>query len=387
LKTVTIFVATLFAYWLCMGPPSQHNEHIVLAYSMLHGHLSVNPFQPWEHVTIGGFVYTVHPPLAALLCLPFVALKFYNQTLISVFYGALAVTACWGMSQRIDRPVDESLEKDGRENCEAKPSENHHALWLTLFFGFGTVVFYEATYGASWGMCSVVATIPTFLVLSELYGKARPLNVGLWAVVACFARNDLVLVLPVYAIWLLWKSRGLIDYFLIVAAGGVLYALINEARFGTLTDPTMWIWYAQDIAGGKRFPWGPFSLHYLPLNIYTALFLGPAYTWQAPFIRPQAIGQSLLTTSPALLLALRAKFWNVEMVLLWSAIVLGMGACMLVWSNGVEQFGARYWIQSFPFFVALIAKTPIDQFAKVLIVASIFLVVAFTMEIRGLGWA
>ena len=236
------------------------------------------------------------------------------------------------------------------------------------------------------GNVLVISTIPTFLASAELYGKARPLNVGLWAVVACFARNDLVLVLPVYGAWLLWKHRGLLDYLLVIAAGAIVYVALNLVRFGSFGDPTMWIWYAQDVAGGKRFPWGPFSLHYLPLNIYTALFLGPAYVWQAPFIRPQAIGQSLLTTSPALLLALRARFTK-ETCLFWAAIILGMGACMLVWSNGVEQYSCRYWIQVFPFFIALISKTPIDQFAKILIVASIALTLFFTWEIRVLGWA
>lgn len=269
--------------------------------------------------------------------------------------------------------------------------------WLTAFFALGTVFFYEATFGASWGMCSVVSTIPTFLALTEIYDKRRPLMVGLWATLAAFARYDLVLTIPVYL--LLWRCvscpwrpstphppREKAAFFLFPALGLLTYFALNLVRFHTFIDPTLGIWFAQDAAGGKIYPWGAFSLHYLPLGIFTALFAGPNPSLRFPFLRPTAFGQSLLTTSPALLLALRYRP-SPQAWLLLAGCALSMGPALTVWSNGVEQFGARYWIQALPFLLALMVQTPLDRFAKTLILTSILFCMWGTFVVRLYGWA
>lgn len=266
--------------------------------------------------------------------------------------------------------------------------------WLTAFFALGTVFFYEATFGASWGMCSVVSTIPTFLALTEIYDKRRPLMVSLWATLAAFARYDLVLTIPVYL--LLWRCvscpwrpstphppREKAAFFLFPALGLLTYCALNLVRFHTFIDPTLGIWFAQDTAGGKIYPWGPFSLHYLPLGIFTQLFSGPRFDLHFPWMRPTPFGQSLLLTSPAVILALRARGQS----FLWLALILSSLAYLTVWSSGQEQFGTRYTIQSFPFVIALMAQTPLDRFAKTLILTSILFCMWGTCVVRLYGWA
>ena len=47
-------------------------------------------------------------------------------------------------------------------------------LWLTFFFGLGTIIWYEAQLGAVWGFCLVLSVAPTLCALNEVFGEARP---------------------------------------------------------------------------------------------------------------------------------------------------------------------------------------------------------------------
>ena len=167
-----IFALAFAIFRLAAGEATPFDVLIAQADSFLHGHLYlIQTAIPWEHITVNGFNYSIHPPLAALLCTPFVALGFRDQGVIFVLFGAISVMLAYRLTA---------------------------SLWLTAFYGLGTVIFYEVTNGASWGGCLLVSTIPTFLALIELGGKRRPCVVGLCATLAAFARWDLALVIPVY---------------------------------------------------------------------------------------------------------------------------------------------------------------------------------------------
>jgi hypothetical protein len=184
-KTVAVFLLAFAAYWLTRCPPSPHNEAVLQAWAFLHGHAWVE--QPvWEHVQFGGHNYLLHPPGAAILLLPFVAIWGLgtNQTAVSVLLCAIEAALAWRLLGVF------GLKDSAR-------------LWLTAFFSFGTVLFYEGTLGYSWGFVSISSVLPTLLALSEVFGKRRPLLVGLWAGLAALCRYDLVLVWPIYATILL----------------------------------------------------------------------------------------------------------------------------------------------------------------------------------------
>lgn len=358
-----MFFIALGVYWLFRCPATQHDEHLRLAFALYNGHWFVDGFAPWEHVDVLSHSYELHPILSAIVCFPFVALGYRDQTAISVLIGAVGVALCFRMTR---------------------------SYWLAAFLALGTVYGYEATLGASWGFCLVLSTLPTFLALTECFGECRPWRVGLWAALAFFARTDLGLVWPVY-LWMVIQRRGwieAIEALVPMQLAVIVYLALNIVRFNSLLDPTLSIWYWQDIAGGKGpTPWGPFSLRYLPLGVYTALFRGPQFQMTWPWLRPSAFGQSLLLTSPALLLAFRDRYSARESRHLLLASGLSVLPALCVWSNGVEQFGARYWIQAFPFLIALMALAPLDRTAKALIILSIILCVWQTYSIRTLGWA
>ena len=421
-------IVVLAAYWMTRGRPTIHIEHLITAWCWLQGRPWIDGFQRgqgvvWESVKIGGHWFGVHPPLSALVCLPFVWLAVYDQTFVEIIVGAAAAGALWWMM--------------GRMGCERRGKA-----WLAAFFSFGTIVWYEATLGASWGFCAVLSTIPTSIASGcVLWDKDRELSVhcegsswsercrrsrsatavffcGLCAGLAALARYDLVLVWPVYAGLLIASRRSfdtprgarrlrMTDVGLYV--GGLLPALIAavlyaEARFGKPYDIAFFEWWKFDAPRlGLDVRSGPFGLRYLWQGIYVAVFMAPRALGRWPFYMPQIAGQSILATSPAFLLALRAPwrrggdFWNCaegmpvwdwQVPLLWAAVVLGMGAAMLTYAAGAVQFGARYWIQVYPFLLALMVKGWTgDGLDKALIVVSIVLIAWGMYAIREYGGA
>ncbi len=372
-NTGIIFGICLALYWLGRYSATPHNEHVLQAWAFWHGHFYIDSTPIHEMVNSGGHWYDLHPPLSAVMMMPSVAIwgLSANQTLVCVILGAVSVTLAWRLFLKL-----------GLDSETAK--------WLTVFFAVGTTFWYEATLGASWDFALVASTVPTLLALNETFGKGRPWLVALWASLGFFARWDLALTWPIY-VRLLWvrgkKAEGLVWMFVPFLTAIILYIGYNLARFGTLNDPSLWMWYAVDEYRKVRTH-GPFSIYYLPMNLYTALFLGAVYTDAAPWIRPLHWGQAILLTSPAFVLALRANFLRPVSVLLAMAVVLGMLPALLVYANGFTQFGCRYWVQVFPFMLALMAlgvPRPLDQFSKILIVASVLIVAFNVWQIRTMG--
>src|SRR5260370_8767323 len=104
---------------------------------------------------------------------------------------------------------------------------------------------------------------------------------------------------------------------------------------------------------------------------------------------PQVSGHALVLSRPAFLLALKPSLWKPVTGLMWAATLLGMAAALSVYANGFVQFGARYWIQVYPFLLVLVALgvgKRTDQITKILIIASILILSFATWHIRTMGF-
>jgi len=377
LKFFIVFLLFLAFYWLTAGPKTHFNEHVRLADALLHGHMWIPPPPPYmERANFGGHAYIVHPPLPAFTLVPLVAIfgTSLSQTMVSVVIGAFSVALAWRLC---------GLFVTG----EAQ-------IWLTIFFGVGTTFWYEATLGDSWNFAVVMSVSATLLALNELFGEARPFVVGLCAGLAALARYDLVLAWPFYLamLWVRgqsWRSLSALGGFAIVLA---ISTWFNEVRFGTVTDISIWLftrhddWLQQRMGGGP-----PIQLRFLPGNLYALLFMAPVLDGNFPYIHPQIQGQALMLTSPAFVLALRPNFRKAIPILLLCAAAFSMGAVLLWYGNGFTQFGMRFYVQAFPFLLAMTAlgaqESGIDQMGKILIVMSVILVAYGTWHIRTRGFA
>ena len=84
---LAVFVAFLALYSTTMYAPTPFNAHVLQAYAFLHGHAWIDlPNCCIEHAPYNGRYYQIHPPLPAILLLPFVAIwgNDTNQTIASV---------------------------------------------------------------------------------------------------------------------------------------------------------------------------------------------------------------------------------------------------------------------------------------------------------------
>ena len=367
-------VLFLAFYGTTISPPTPYTEPVQQAYAFLHGRTWVDAPDYMEHIVWHGRSYLLHPPLAALITLPAVAIwgLATNQTAISVVVGAVSLGLVWRLLGRIGLGVAARV-------------------WLTLFFGVGTTFWYEATLGSSWDF-SLLVTVPfTLAALGEVFGEARPWAVGVLAAIPALARYDMALAWPCYA-GLLWvsgrRARELLTMLPSIVAVAALLVAFNEVRFGTPYDVARWLWYNQDKYRFVR-PGGPLALRHFPFNLYTLLFMAPSYSDKFPYIHPEFLGQALMLTSPAFVLALRPSFLRPTPALVALAAALCTGPIMLWYANGFAQLGARFYVEIYPFLLTLIAlgvPRKLDQLTKILIVASIVFVAFFTWQVRWYGW-
>ena len=238
----------------------------------------------------------------------------------------------------------------------------------------------------------MLASIPfTLGALAEVFGEARPWMVGLLAAMAALARYDMVFAWPFYAA-LLWvrgrSARELLSMLPWMGAALMVFVAFNEARFGEPYDIGMWLWYSQDKYRFAR-PGGPLALSHFPFNLYTLLFMAPGYSEKFPYVHPEFLGQALILTSPAFILALRPSFLRPTTILVALAAALCAGPSMLWYANGFAQLGTRYYVEVYPFLLTLIAlgaPRKLDQLTKILIVVSVIFVVFFTWQVRWYGW-
>ena len=366
----TFAVLTAFlAFYAVTGSidRSPYNAHIRQAIAFLHGRTDIEYSPGIEQVVFAGRYFQLHPPLPAILLMPFVAIWGIdtNQTAFALVAGAIDAALAWWLLGKLKLSVSARV-------------------WLTLFFSAGTVLWFEALNGGSWDVSQIVAVGFTLAALGEVFGAARPGVIGLLAGLSALARNDLALDFPIFfglclvrrRNWraMLWMAPGF-------ALSGVVYVAMNEARFNSVFDLGQFLYT----------PGTPtFAASFLPQNLDTLLFMAPRIDGTFPFIHPVASGQALTFTSPAFLLALRAKLTSPTPALLLVGALLAMMPSLFFNNPGSAQFGTRHYIHSFPFLLVLMAQgLPgyVDQLTKILIVASLVLIGVGVLQIRlwGLG--
>lgn len=363
----------VFALFLAFYAATAGNEtspfdaHVRQAFSFVHGHIWIEAPYYIEHAHVGNYDYQLHPLLPAFILMPFAAIwgMDTNQTIFCIVFGALDVGLAWRMLGRF------------RLTLNAR-------IWLTAFFGLGTIVWYEAINGSSWEVSMLVAIAFTLAALDEMFGAARPVMVGLCAGLAALARYDLAFVWPFFAALMYLRRRNFRD--LIWMAPGfvlttVLYVVFNELRYHSLFDRGVFIFAPP---GSKLF-----GFQYLVGNLNTVLFMAPSENATFPYFHPSFGGQAIIFTSPAFILALRPSFRRLETVLVGLAAIVTMIPSLLYFTNGFSQFGTRHYLHAFPFLLVLMAigtHRRADQLTRILIAISIFLIAFGVWHIRWYGF-
>jgi len=371
LSQFAVFVVFLAFYAITAGSDtSPYNAHVRQAFAFIHGHTYIDAPNYIEHAQVGAYSYQLHPILPAILLMPFTAIwgMDTNQNYFSIIVGALDMALAWRLLGRFHLTVNARK-------------------WLTVFFGAGTIIWYETVNGGSWGVSMVVAILITLIAFDEMFDKGRPAVVGFFAAIAGLARYDLVFVWPVYlALLLFWRRRSIRELFWFIpgcALTAAIYVTFNFIRYHSPFDRGVVYYMPKDQQT-------LFAFRFFPGNFFTLFFMAPGLDANFPYIRPTFGGQSILTTSPAFLLALKASCRRIETVLIAMGALIAVTPSLFYVGNGSAQFGTRHYLQAFPVLLLLMAlgvHRRIDQMSRILITVSVFMITWGVWYVRfyGLG--
>ena len=249
----------------------------------------------------------------------------------------------------------------------------------------------------SWYFSHIVAVFCLLLALREIFGRRRIMLVGFLVGLAAATRLTLIFSLPFF-LWQVWfasesagdshqlRTRNTIS---MLAGLGIPLAMIaayNYACFGDALQTGYGLAVLGSVELKQARSHGLFSLVHLPRNLHFLLLQGPilyrslrAPTLVFPYLQPSPMGMSIFLTTPALLLAFRARWAEPLVKACWLAVGCLLIPLLTYYGTGWIQFGYRYSLDLMLFLVLLVALGlghpigPIGNRARLLIVLSVLI--------------
>ncbi len=250
-----------------------------------------------------------------------------------------------------------------------------HRFWIVLLFGFSTALWWVTARGGVWHSGQLIATLLTLACLVELWGRQRAVLVGLLAGAAFLTRAPLALAVPFYMLLLdpsrrtvaadvtggyvrsafaRWPVREWLALGLATLPAIAFFFWYNAVRFGDPVESGYALALLPDWLAARRDE-GLFSVAHIGMNLDLLFTHPPMKIAEFPYFRPDGLGMSVLLTSPGLLLAARAPWRSSRTWWLLGAALLVVVPTLLYYGGGWLQYGYRYFLDSIPFIVALVA--------------------------------
>lgn len=324
--------------------PSDHPYYNYLADAFLHNQTWLRELPPrsvHDLIILNSRYYLYWAPFPALLLIPFVAL--FGVGLNDVIYTILIAAINVGLvSQLLSVASSKGLFKLTRIQ----------RYLLVVFFAFGSVHFFLAPFGKVWMTGQLVGftcVLLAYLAAFTLTGWKAWLLTGLALACAMLTRNQMLFTGFFPAVYLLaqekpWKWKRVIRNLLIAAipllAGLGFLLAYNQVRFGSPFNNGLAYHNMGESFRTEFEEYGPFSLHYVPKNIYYQYIFYPF-----PYREESAVGGSLFLLSPLFFGAFGAFVKPKSKLLLWAlatSILVTNIPILLVMGTGQSQFGPRY---------------------------------------------
>jgi hypothetical protein len=346
---------------------------------MLDGRIHLTESPPWlnELIPLDGKYYVVFPPMPAIISIPFVFVlgdKFEQQFLAHMLGAGIAIlTYLLAIKIRKNKSI---------------------ALWMLLLSGFGTIIWFMSANGSVWYTGQLSAVFFLMASINEIFGKKRPLVVGLLFGAAYLSRiHILFAVLPICFFLIkgqIFKMNNLKNIALIALGLSpfVLFnALYNFARFGVWWDKG----YAL-IPGVLDEPWYEFGLvhpSYIPRHLKVMFTALPVFQKDFPYILPSLAGLATWITTPAFVFSLFAPIKKLAVRISIVAMLLISIPIFMHGTTGFAQFGYRYILELYPFiFLILIHALPdkLRSWHWALLLISILVNLWGVLWINKFGW-
>lgn len=396
LATATVIgigVASFLIYWASNRFfDAGRGDLFYLADAFLQGRTWIDVrLGPYDIIEWDGRLYVPFAPFPAIALMPLVAVTGPAgadrlEPILNAGLAAAVVVLGWLATARIG--VRDWWDRTG----------------LTVLLGFSTAVWWVTTRGGVWHTGHLVATILSLLVLMELFGRRRPLVLGLLLGAAFLTRAPVIFAAPFIGLWLVrdwapilgpgrrlaervralpWRTAA--AYVAGVAPAVAFFAWYNLDRFGSLTESG----YALALLPAwleARRELGMFALIHVPWNLELLFLKLPEAITQRPFIRPDGLGMSVLFTSPALLLAVRAPWEHARTRLLLAAAIAVLIPTLLYYGGGWLQYGYRYFLDSIPYVWALCVLGVVHR-GPIPVIGWVALWWGVTVNAIGVYWA
>ena len=334
---IFIFLSHLLLYITTSGGNTPYDYFSRLADSFLKGKYWIEENPPWlsELIPKDGKFFIVHPPMPAILILPFRAMlkDWFKQEFLAYIIGALIPVVVYQIAKKIK-------------------NEERFAIISSLMIGTGSIIWFMSSVGSSWYLGQTTACLFLLLAIEKQMENKNPIIIGNLVGMAYLSRVNTLVSLPFFILNL--KEKNIINILKIII--GILPFFIfnsfyNFIRFGTIFDKG----YAL-IPGIFDEPWyqkGLVNPAYIPEHLKIIFLSMPKVIEKFPYIIPSWGGLAIWITTPAFMLSLLAPIRQKIVKLSWSAIFL---ISLIIFSHGgtgFTQFGYRYAVDFYPFLILL----------------------------------
>lgn len=338
-KTIITLISLTFllVYFLTSSGDTPYDYFTRLADAFLDGKYWIEENPAWlsELIPKDGRFYIVHPPMPAILLLPFRAIlgNYFKQQILAHIIGALIVASVYKISLKISK-------------------QQKFAILSSLMVGMGSIIWYMSSVGSSWYLGQTTACLFLLLAIEKILDKKEPFLIGFFIGAAYLSRVHTIVSLPFFIFNLREKNtKNILKLFLGILPFFLFNSIYNYLRFGTIIDKG----YAL-IPNIFDEPWyqkGLVHPSYIPSHLKIIFFGMPKIISQVPYIIPSWNGLAIWITTPTFLLSLLAPIKKRLVKLAWLAIFLISIVIFSHGSTGFTQFGYRFAVDFYPFLILL----------------------------------
>lgn len=363
------------------------NTHFILqANSFLHGRLDIPNPPSWlnDLAFFHNKYYVPFGPIPAVFLMPIVAIlgTGISQQILNILALPLLFVILFGLAKRIGM-------------------KRHDALWMGLFFIFGTLFISLLVINISAFLVQVITTLFLLLALFEYFGKKRFFLIGTLLGLGILTRDIIVFAALFFIEEIIFsrtinnKLKSLFLFALPLIVSMIVLSGFNYARFGSFIENG----YNYNISNGQDLLYakqkGFFSLAHVPGNLYLFLFKGPdpikenpiSYVLQFPYIKIDPWGLGILFTSPLFLYLLFINIKKGYVLSSLATVVVMLIPTLSYYAYGAWQYGYRHAVDFYPFLFILLISIFHDRLpnrAKLLILYGMVFNFYFMLSLWGI---
>lgn len=231
-------------------------------------------------------------------------------------------------------------------------------------------MWYHGIIGSGWYFSQMCGLLFLWVALLLLVKKNSLLLVSTCVGLAYLSRYPLLLTFPFFAYmtrerWYPEKRiavRQLLPLLIPFASIVTLSLLYNLVRYQTPAHYGYTIYEARRYNAALEYPYGSYSVMYVPRILSAMLFSMPKLNVHFPYIIPNDYAMALWLVFPAVFIVFFASIQRDIVFASWVTILLLLPVALFHGGVGMTQFGFRYALDYMPFLFILIGYAIREKF-------------------------